>query len=246
MSTTIREDAILQEVRLHHKVLLPDLAEMLDVSVDTIRRDVKKLHREGKLKKIHGGAISTDSPPTNQHVYALTEKRIIATKAQQLIRSDQVLLISGGTTNVELARGISHKLRLSVFTPSLPVAEVLCHHPRIELIFIGGKVSKDSRVATGGAALEMLSGIKVDMCFMGTGYLDNEHGLTTMDWEVAQMKKAMIESSKRVAALTISKKLNSHQRYTICDVNTLDFLITELEPDDKILSYYAKQNLEIL
>ncbi|MEM8908758.1 MAG: DeoR/GlpR family DNA-binding transcription regulator [Bacteroidota bacterium] len=249
MSQKRRHEVILGEVRLRNKVLLPDLANILDVSVDTIRRDVKKLHELGQLKKIHGGAVSLsylNRQPADENIYARELKIQIADKAQQLINDDSVILISGGTTNVELARILHPKLYLTVFTPSLPVAIQLSEHPRAEVILIGGKLSKDSQVTIGGSALDLLSEIKVDLCFMGTGYLDAIHGLTTMDWEVAQMKKAMIKASKKVVALSISEKLNSTQRYKICDIATFDTLITELSPQDEALKVYADYNIQIL
>jgi DeoR/GlpR family transcriptional regulator of sugar metabolism len=242
-----REDVILREVRLHNKVLLPDLAAALDVSVDTVRRDVKKLHQKGQLKKIHGGAVSIGfSEEQSRQVYALDYKIQIAEKAQKLIQENSVILISGGTTNVELARILPQKLRATVFTPSLPVAMQLAEHSRIEVILIGGKVSKDSKVVIGGSALSLLEEIKVDLCFMGTGYIDAINGLTTMDWEVAQMKKAMIKASKKVVALSISEKLNSTQRYKICDISSFHTLITELDPADELLILYRDHGIRVL
>lgn len=249
MNQQKRHDIILNEVRLHNKVLLPDLAEILEVSVDTVRRDVKKLHHKNELQKIRGGAVSMSyrtGARSDRPVYAQEFKKQIAQKALNLLPHNGVILISGGTTNVEFARIFPPKLRATVFTPSLPVALQLASHDRIELIFIGGKIAKDSRTAVGGTALELLSEIKVDVCFLGTGYLDTIHGLSTMDWEVAQMKKAMIKASKKVAALTISEKLNSSQRYKICDINTLDLLITELNPTDDALKVYSDHNIEII
>ncbi len=243
MSQKKRSDVILKEVRLHNKVLLPDLATALQVSVDTIRRDVKKLHDEGKIKKIHGGAVSIgymDGGMSNGNIYARNLKIQIADKAQQLIPDESVILISGGTTNVELARILHPKLRATVFTPSLPVAVQLSDHDSVDVFIIGGKVSKYSSVVTGGSALSILSEIKADICFMGTGYIDVLEGLTTMDWEIAQMKKAMIKSSKKVIALSISEKLNSSQRYKICDTNDIDTLITELPPNSPALEIYRK------
>ena len=240
MKLKTRKEVILSKVRLHNKVLLPDLASVLDVSVDTIRRDVKKLHNQGLLKKIHGGAVSNGYGSEQvPKVYARELKIAIAEKAQQIIPDDSVILISGGTTNVELARALPPKLRATIFTPSLPVALRLAEHPRIEVILIGGKVSKHSRVVTGGSALDLLSEIKVDLCFMGTGYIDAVNGLTTMDWEVAQMKKAMIKASKKVVALSISEKLNSTQRYKICEISAFDMLITELNPNHELLKVYG-------
>ena len=138
------------------------------------------------------------------------------------------------------------KLRATFFTPSLPIALELMSHPTVEVILIGGKLSKDSQVSMGGYAINMLSDIKADLCFLGTGYMDTSNGLTEFDWEVVQIKKAMIRSSKKVISLTISEKLNSHQKYKICQLQEINTLITELDGDNELLTPYKRMINTIL
>lgn len=245
-----RHIEILHQLDMHNRVLLSDLSNMLHVSTDTVRRDITELDQLKKLKKVHGGAISLAfniSGKISEHnIYAAESKIIIAKKAAQLIKNNQVVLISGGTTNIELIRHLSQKLVATFFTPSLPIAAELLAYPNIEVIFIGGKLSKESQITMGGHAINTLAEMKVDICFLGTGYLDPINGLTEFDWEVVQMKKAMINASKKLYSLTISEKLNSMQRYKICETQTIDTLITELNPDDERLAPYTSQNIKIL
>lgn len=244
-----RHQIILNEVRIHNRVLLPDLAEILKVSVDTVRRDVKELHAEKKLKKVHGGAVSLGFTIYNykeQDIYLHQKKSVIAQKAVNLLKDGNVVLISGGTTNLEIARLLPPKLKLTFFTPSLPVAMQLLSQPNAEVIFIGGKLSKHAQVAVGGTAITTLSEIKTDICFLGTGYLDPEHGLTEFDWEVVQLKRAMIKAARKTVLLTISDKLNSFQRYKTCDLNMIDTLITELKPNAIELKSFRNETLHLL
>lgn len=244
-----RQQIILHEVRMHSRVLLADIAHLLNVSTDTVRRDIIELDKLGKLKKVHGGATSIGFQYNNgldKGIYAYKSKAVIAKKAIQLIEDKAVVLISGGTTNLELAKHLPNKLNATFFTPSLPVAIELLAHPNIEVIFIGGKLSRDAQISVGGSALNTLAEIKVDICFMGTGYLDATNGLTEFDWEVVQMKKAMINTSKRVVSLTISEKLDSIQRYKICEIESIDTLITELDGSAERLDPYKRQGVEIL
>ncbi|MEQ9286730.1 MAG: DeoR/GlpR family DNA-binding transcription regulator [Cyclobacteriaceae bacterium] len=244
-----RQQVILHEVRMHSRVLLADIAHLLNVSTDTVRRDIIELDKLGKLKKVHGGATSIGFQYNNgldKGIYAYKSKAVIAKKAIQLIEDKAVVLISGGTTNLELAKHLPNKLSATFFTPSLPVAIELLAHPNLEVIFIGGKLSRDAQISVGGSALNTLAEIKVDICFMGTGYLDATNGLTEFDWEVVQMKKAMINTSKRVVSLTISEKLDSIQRYKICEIESIDTLITELDGSAERLDSYRRQGVEIL
>ena len=244
-----RHQIILNEVRIHNRVLLTDIAELLKVSPDTIRRDIKILHDKKKLKKVHGGAISlgfNNYNPIRPEIYSLEKKSQIAKKAISLLKDGQVILISGGTTNSELARLIPPKLKLTCFTLSLPVAVQMLAKPHVETIFIGGRLSKDSQIAVGGNAINMLTQLKADICFLGTNSIDPEEGLTEFDWDVVQIKKAMMKASRKVVSPCISEKLNSVQRYKICEIEEIDILITELDPSDKKLTAFANKNIELL
>ena len=246
-----RHQIILNEVHIHNRVLLTDLAGVLKVSMDTARRDVKELDSLKKLKKVHGGAVSNGFniyTDRNREIYELGSKSIIAQKGISLLNKGDVVLISGGSTNLELAKLLPQNLNLTFFTPSLPMAVALLNHASEsdEVIFIGGKLSRSSQLATGGSSINLLSEIKADICFLGTGYLDLIEGVTAIDWEIAQLKKAMIKASKRLISLTISEKLNTTNRYKICDINAIDMLVTELDPASVALDGYRIKGVELL
>lgn len=244
-----RHQIILNEVELHNRVQLTDIAEKLVVSIDTVRRDVKELDADAKLIKVHGGAISLGFAaysPKRNNVYALEEKILIAKKAAQLVEENSVVLIDGGTTCLELARLLPVELKLTCFTLSLPVAMELLHKPNIDIIFIGGQLSKDSQIAIGPNTINNLSDIKVDYSFIGTGYVDAAYGLTEFDWDIVQTKKAVIKASKKTILLCISEKLNSQHRFKTCDLNAIHSMITELEPTDELLNDFRDQEIQLL
>jgi DeoR family transcriptional regulator, fructose operon transcriptional repressor len=244
-----RQQTILNEVELHNRVLLTDIAEQLDVSVDTVRRDVKELDSSNKLRKVHGGAISLGfaQPATyNENIYALPQKTTIARKALKLLRDGSVIFIDGGTTCLEMARIIPRQLHLTCFTLSLPVAMQLLTKPNIEVIFIGGTISREAQISVGANAVHNLSGIKVDYGFIGTGYVDSMHGLTEFDWDIVQVKKAVINASKKTVLLCISEKLNSQHRYKTCDIHAINTMITELKPENNLLNLFRNHNIHLL
>lgn len=251
MNKRQRHQIILSEVHIHSRVLLADLAGILKVSTDTVRRDLIELDTLKKLKKVHGGAISNGFniySGRNKEVYELGNKTIIAQKGISLLLKGDVVLISGGSTNLELAKLIPKNLNLTFFTPSLPMAIELLNNVNEldQVIFIGGKLSKKSQLAIGGSSINLLSEVKADICFLGTSYLDANKGITAIDWEITQMKKAMMKASSKTISLTISEKLDTINRYKICDINDLDVLITELDPSSKVLDEYRKKNIKLI
>jgi len=244
-----RHQTILTQVELHNRVLLTDIADILDVSIDTVSRDVKELDQESKLRKVHGGAISlgfTTNSARNNNIYALSQKITIAEKAASLLKNGGVIFIDGGTTCLELARIIPTDKRLTCFTLSLPVAMELNNKPNVEVIFIGGKISKEAQIAIGASATASLSEIKVDYSFIGTGYVDASFGLTEFDWDIVQVKKAVIKASKKTVLLCISEKLNSQHRYKTCDINAINTMITELDSESDQLNLFRNHDIRLI
>lgn len=244
-----RQRTILNEVELHNRILLTDIAETLDVSIDTIRRDVKELDAENKLRKVHGGAISlgfTTNSIRNANIYALEEKLVIAKKAIGLLKEDAVIFIDGGTTCLEMARLLPENMRLTCFTISLPVAMELSHKSNVTVIAIGGQISSEAQIAIGANAIHQLSEIKVDYSFIGTGYVDAVYGLTEFDWDIVQIKKAVIKASKKTVLLCISEKLNSQHRFKTCDINSINTMITELDPENDMLRTFKNHDIRIV
>jgi DeoR/GlpR family transcriptional regulator of sugar metabolism len=242
-----RQAFIVHQVNLHNKVLSSDLSEQIHVSEDTIRRDLQELSEKGKIIKVHGGALSKSfhSSFNSSQVYSIDQKKVIAQKAATLIKDGMFVLTSGGTTIIELARALPESLHATFITGSLPAALEYIHHPNIEIIFIGDKLSKSSQITVGAEAIIKIKQIKADLCLLGINAID-ENGLTDNDWDVVQVKKAMIESSAKVAALSISEKINTSQRIQICKTEELDVLISELTPEEKLFTPYKKAGVTIM
>ena len=101
-------------------------------------------------------------------------------------------------------------------------------------------------MAVGAAAVDGIKQINADLCFLGINSIDAEHGITDLEWEIIEVKKAMVAQSKKVVSLCISEKLNSIQKLKVCPLSALDYLITELPHDHPLLSRYQMEGLTIL
>lgn len=244
-----RQTYILRQVNLHNKVLSSLLSRDIHVSEDTIRRDLQELADEGKLIKVHGGALSysfNDISYPTKTVYSHDQKKIIAQKAIALIQQGMFVLTSGGTTVIEMARSLPGHLRATFISGSIPAILEYMQHPNLDVIMIGDRISKNSKITIGGDAIARIRQINADLCFLGINAIDSRRGITDTDWDIVQLKKAMIESSHKVVCLTISEKINTLQPINICDVQDIDILITELDPGHPLLRPYVDAGIEVI
>ncbi len=244
-----RQAYILHQLNLHNKVLSATLSSEISVSEDTIRRDLLELSEDGKLIKVHGGALShsfSNNGFLSTKVYAQTSKKIIAQKTATLIKDGMFVLTGGGTTVLEFARLIPTAVKATFVSGSIPAISEYMHHPKLDVIVLGDKLSKTAMMTVGMDAINKLKQIRADLCIMGINAIDTSHGITDNDWEVVQVKQQMIESAQKTVCISISEKLNSFQPVHVCSIKKVHTLITELDPRDPLLKPYADAGLHIL
>ncbi len=244
-----RQAYIVHQVNLHNKVLSNTLSFEIDVSEDTIRRDLQELDEKGKLIKVHGGALShafNDITYPSKKIYSQDSKRIIGEKAARLIKDGMFVLTGGGTTIIEMARSLPVNLAATFISGSIPAIVEYMHHPQIEVIVIGDKLSKNSKITLGTHAIAKINTLKPDLCFLGINAIDLQHGITDSDWDVVQIKQSMIEASQKVVCLTISEKINTMQPVKVCDLNKIDILITELPKEHPLLQPYVTAGITVM
>ncbi|WP_245605201.1 DeoR/GlpR family DNA-binding transcription regulator [Niabella soli] len=225
------------------------LGEDMKVSEDTVRRDLQELANAGKLIKVHGGALSlafNEVQFTNGTIYSQSQKAIIAQKAIGLIKEQMYVLTSGGTTIIEMAKQLPPHLKATFITGSIPVLNAYVSHPNINVIVVGDRVNKEARITVGASAIAKIREVNADLCILGTNAIDLQRGITDSDWEVVELKKAMIASSAKTVCLTIAEKLNSFEALQVCGLQQIDYLVTELDPDDKLLRPYVKAGVTVL
>lgn len=244
-----RQAYILRQLNLHNKVISTTLCHDIGVSEDTIRRDLQELSDAGKLIKVHGGALSAafnevQFSPAN--VYSQSHKKIIALKAIHLIENGMFVSTTGGTTILEMVNNLPVQLKATFITGSIPVVNACVSHPGIDIIVIGDKLSKDSKITVGSNAIQRIQEMNADLCFLGTNAIDVLHGITDNDWDVVQVKKAMVTSASKVICMTIAEKLQSYQPIQVCDLTKINTLITELDAGHPMLRPFADAGITVL
>jgi DeoR/GlpR family transcriptional regulator of sugar metabolism len=244
-----RKRVILERLRRDGQIVARALSLELDLSEDTIRRDLNELAQEGRLQRVHGGALPA-SPAvvdfSRRQELAPEAKIAIGRTAAGLVQPGQVVFLDGGTTAVQLARHLDPGLTATVVTHSPSVAVELAAHPRVEVVLVGGRLFKHSVVAVGAAAAEAISRIHADIFFMGVTGAHPQAGLTTGDLEEAHVKRAMSRSAAETVVLASAEKLNAASPYVVAPVTEASTLVVEAETRAEVTAPFERLGLKVI
>ena len=249
MLTSQRKQLILEKLGAEGQVQSKALSILFDVSEDTIRRDLRELAAEGRLQRVHGGALPSSSaiaPFAERQSVKMDAKKRVARKGAQLISSGQVVIVDSGTTTSELITFFPPDLRITVVTHSPSIALGLVDHPSIEVILIGGRLYKHSIVAVGTAAIEGIANIHADLFFMGVTGIHPDAGLTTGDFEEACIKRAFSGRAAETVVLASPEKINTASSFVIGDVSSVNTIVVEDGTDKDWIRAVSEKGVSVV
>ncbi|BBT90711.1 DeoR family transcriptional regulator [Enterobacter cloacae] len=249
MLTSQRKQLILEKLEAEGQVQSTALSVHFSVSEDTIRRDLRELAAEGRLQRVHGGALPASSavvPFAERKTVKMDAKRNVARKGAQLISAGQVVIIDGGTTTAELITFLPPDLQITVVTHSPSIALGLVEHPLIDVILIGGRLYKHSIVTVGAAAIEGIGNIHADLFFMGVTGIHPDAGLTTGDFEEACIKRAFSGKVAETIVLASPEKINTASSFAIGDVSLANTMVVEDGTDRAWINAITEKGVTIV
>ncbi len=244
-----RHQHILNRITTDNRIYVTALSIELGVSDDTLRRDLVELENQGLLTKVHGGAIAKSGISikfTERLNTATVIKQQMAAKVISMIREGEVLLIDGGTTNLEVARRLPKEMELTVYTNSFPIVNELLNHPKIDLNFLGGKVFPLSQVTVGISVFRALQTVRPDRVILGISDIHPEKGLTCPDREEAMIKRCMLEQGANRIILADGHKLGTARTYHVASLGDIDYIVTEDDKVDYIKQHWPKYSYEVI
>ncbi len=235
-----RKKLILEELDTHGKVHVVALAEKLQVSNETIRRDLEALVKTEKLKRVYGGAIKSSyrggEPPYQQRQIMNHEQKIaIGKRASLLIEDGDTIFLDTGTTVLECARMIEAKKRLTIITNSLSAANLLKESLaqalfQGKLIILGGEISPEQQSISGHLSEEMLKNFYVDKAFLSVGGISVQTGISDYDLNESTISKIVISHAKEVIVLADQSKIGVHSFSTIAPLKMVDAIVSDRHP----------------
>ena len=248
MLTSQRKALITRRLTQDGEIVAKTLAAELDLSEDTIRRDLREMASEGLLKRVHGGALPLSPALPDfaaRQAVATDEKAALGARAAAMVEPGQVIFLDGGTTTAALARTLPRSFAFTVVTHSPTIACELERHPTAEVVLVGGRLYKHSMVATGAMALDAIRGLKADLYFMGVTAAHPTQGLTTGDMEEAATKRAIAENAAATWILLTREKIGSASPWKIMPLTAATGLIMPSGMEPETLAPYRELGLEI-
>jgi DeoR family transcriptional regulator, fructose operon transcriptional repressor len=227
-----RQARIVAVARADGRVEVTRLAAELDVTPETVRRDLTALERQGLLRRVHGGAIPIErlgfEPAVGTRAEVLTaEKDRIARVALTLLPEEGSILLDAGTTTARLAEALPRDRELTIVTNALDIAVTLAHRPNLTVLALGGRVRSRTLAAVDAWALDALRDTFVDVAFLGTNGISAERGLTTPDPTEAAVKRAMIGAARRSVVLGDRTKVGADHLIRFGDLDQIDTFVTD-------------------
>lgn len=249
MLTQERKAHILSVLRRDGRVIARKLSEGLGLSEDTIRRDLRELAAEGRLQRVHGGALPASPAVADFAVrrgLASDAKAAIGRAAARLVRPGQVVFLDGGTTAVQLARQLAPDLRATIVTHSPSVAVELADHPSVTVELIGGRLFKHSVVAVGAVAAEAIARVRADVYFMGVTGVHPEVGLTTGDAEEAAIKRTLSRHAAETVVLASREKLRAASPHVAVPLAEISTLVVERGLPEDLSAPYRRLGITLI
>ena len=233
MTTYERRQSLIELLRKQPGLRVPELAETLSISMGTVRNDLNALEQEGRLTRVHGGAVLNEQDHFKDNSFLrrfkknATAKLAIVQEAAVLVKDGDSILLDASSTAYYLARELSDRQKLRVMTNGFEVARELAQNSSNTVILIGGVVNNDSSSVTGLLSEQIIAEMHIEKSFFSCSGFSLERGMTEVHFAEAQLKRKAIESSRQVIALIDSTKFGKEDLTPFARPDQITHLMTD-------------------
>jgi DeoR family glycerol-3-phosphate regulon repressor len=250
MTLNPRQRSLLDAVRRRITVSVEELAQELDVTPQTVRRDVKLMEEAKLLVRYHGGVGLPSSVHNIEYsarqVMNIDAKRRIALAVAQEVPPGCSLLINIGTTTEEVARALLRHTGLHVVTNNLNVATILADNPDCEVIVTGGLVRGRDRGIVGEATIDFIRQFKVDISIIGVSSIEADGTLRDFDSREVKVAQAIIEQSREVWLVADSDKFQRQAMVRMAHLSQIDVLFTDARPPEALAKVLKAAKVKVV
>ena len=249
MNSNPRQIKLLDVVRAHGSVSVEQLSDALDVTLQTVRRDVQRLAEAGLLTRFHGGVRVPSSTVENmahrqrENLNAEGKARIAQAVAVQ-VPNDCSLILNIGTTTEAVAKALLHHKGLRVITNNLNVASILSANASCEVIVVGGVVRGRDHGIVGEAAVDFIRQFKVDIALMGISGIESDGTLRDYDYREVKVSQTIINHAREVWMAADCSKFNRPAMVEVAKLQQIDRLFTDGQPPEPFPALLADAQVQ--
>lgn len=245
-----RYDQLLALVKAKGYMRIDELAAQLNVSAQTVRRDIRRLSDDGILSRYHGGASQASSAINREleerEVSQTAEKRRIAQAVVERIPDRSTIFLAAGTTIEAVAKALSIRHELRVITTSLRVASLLYTRRDFDVMVPGGSLRPQNGGIIGPSAQEFLQRFRADYCVSSVGAIDAHGTMLEFDFNEVAAMKIMMANSKTVFVAADHTKFQSSASVELGNTAEIDALFTDRAPPAPLAALLAQQQVEVV
>lgn len=258
MYATERQERITLALAASGRVSVAELSADMDVTAETVRRDLDALELGGVLRRVHGGAVAASRGSVTE--LAVGERRATHHDAKSAIAAVAMrmlpptfrgsVLLDAGTTTALLAERLgawspSFGQRLTVITNSVQNVAALDTNPHLDVHLLGGRLRGLTGALVGAATVAQLESLRPDISFLGTNGLSAGFGLSTPDDLEGAVKSAMVRHARRAVVLADGTKLGQEALVRFAGLDEIDTLVTDTAPAPDLLDALEAADVEV-
>jgi len=248
--STDRHARIVDIVAQKGRVSVEELAQLHQVSHETIRRDLVSLDRSRLLRRFHGGAAALSADQEGPFSLRMTdhveEKRRIARRAASLFGAGDSLFIDTGSTTQVFAEELARVQGLTLITNSQRIAQAVARSSGSEVLMIGGSYRPEARECLGPLAIEQIRRLNAQHCVLTIAALDAEKGAMDFDIGEAEVARAMIERSERLTIIADASKFERRALMEVCPLEAVDRIVTDRAPAPALAAALRAAEVEVI
>jgi len=246
-----RQNQIMQLLARNQRISVTDICETFEVSEATARRDLEALAVQGKLQRVHGGAIpvgraAPELPLLERCLEQASEKERIGKAAAAMVNNNETILLGSGTTVLEVAKNIREHKGLTVITNSLPVINTLSGLPEISVIVLGGMLRDSELSFIGHITEQALAEVRAEKVFIGTRAISLDQGLTNDYLQETMTDRAILKAGREVIVVADHSKFGRVATALLAPIESVHTIITDEGTQQEFLDAVQERGLRVV